>query len=599
MSEDIRRVRYYQQQYLGADDLTAEQAYHRDMRRRHNLAHHTWGVVVGLDLRIEDDTRLWVGPGMAVDGFGREIFVLAPTELGPEAFLAENLLTGMQPVWLAYHEEDTVPARFGYAECADGTLRRVVEGYRLFVGEPEDPDGRDDVVVAGEPEDTSASIPFQELPQEELKARWYVLLGEVFWDTATRTFLQVEEAKRPWVGVVAQTVWAPAGDLRLVDRRAATDLQVTVEGKLQVDDLHTAKGDVELHGTSLVALNAGGGGDPVSLGRSDPGGESGIDLFLEIGENGDAAKTNRLLVRSAGSERMTVAQDGTTDIHGDTTIRGSKELRLDGGRLGIAREGSNPPQWIVRQPDPGEGTQLQFRETIGEPNNDERVVFEVLQTAGNDADAVLRLNADLGATLSPAQLKALTHGGFTGLHQHAFATTTVAGRVEIAEPAESGMNGGSGARLVMPANDPRLLTQTQKNGLTNGTVTTLHRHSTAFINETRQVWLHADEGATDTYTVNLGGQRRILAAGMLAGTERGPGGFLSSGNYGDAYVDVYLVDGAARPTWSWGYRHFGPVGSPTSLRAPSYLGLATTVTFRLRAFEGRSWAVGLVFYEMP
>lgn len=599
MSEDIRRVRYYQQQYLGADDLADEQAYHRDMRRRHNLAHHTWGVVVGLDMRIEEDTRLWIGAGMAVDGFGREIFVLAAAELGPEAFLAEKLLTGMQPVWVAYHEEDTGPARYGYAECEDGTLRRVVENYRLFVGEPEDPDGRDDVVVAGEAEETSASIPYQELPREEVKARWYVLLGEVFWDAITRTFLSVEETKRPWTGAVAQTVWAPAGDLRLADRRPAADLQVTVEGKLQVDDLHTAKGDIELHGTSLVALNGGGGGQPVSLGRSDPGGASGVDLYLEIGLNTDAGKSNRLLVRSDGGELLSVAQDGATDIHGDTTVRDGMELRLDGGRLGIARQGSNPPQWLVRQPDPGDGEQLQFRETIGEADPDGRVVFELLQTAGNDGDPVLRLNDDAGATFSPAQLKALTHGGFTALHQHAFATTAVAGRVEIAEPSESGTNGGSGARLVMPANDPRLLTQAQKNGLTGGAVTTLHQHSTAFINETRQVWLYADEGATDTFTVNLGGPRRVLASTMLVGTERGPGGFLSSGDYADAYIDVFAVNGSTQPTWFFDGSHFGPIGAAANLRPPSYLGLATTITFRLRAFEGRAWALGVVFYEMP
>ena len=599
MTQDVVRVRFHQGQHLGADDLTAEQAYHRDMRRRHNLAHHTWGVVVGLNLELEDSTRLWINPGLAVDGFGREAVVLAPAELGPEAFLAENLLTGMQPVWIAYHEEESVPARYGYAECADGTLRRIVEGYRLVVGEPEDPDGRDDVVVAGEAEATTASIPYQELPREEVKARWYVLLGEVFWDAAARTILTVDEGTRPWVGAVAEAVWAPAGRLRLVDRRLAADLQVTVEGRLQVDDLHTAKGDIHLHGTSLVALNAGGGGAPVSLGRSDPGGAAGVDLFLEIGRNADVAKTNRLLVRAQGGELLSVAQDGATDIHGDTTVRDSKELRIDGGRLGFARQGANPAQWILRQPDPADGSDLQFRETIGEAANVERVVFELLQSAGDDADPVLRLNDDAGATLSPAQLKALTHGGFTALHQHAFASTTAAGRVEIALATESGATGGSGARLVVPADDPRRLTQLQKDGLTAGGVTTLHRHSSAFINETRRVELFADEGLTDIVTVDLGAQRRVLATATIVGTERGSGGIFSSGDYADAYIEVYQVDGSIRPSWFSAGSNFGPFGSTANLRSPSHLGLATTITFRLRAFIGRAWGLGLVFYETP
>lgn len=598
MSEDIRRVRFYQGQYLGADDLEAEQHYHRDLRRRHNVGHHTWGVVTGLELEIEDTNRLWVDPGMAVDGFGREIFVLAPAELGPDDFLAEKLTTGPQPVWLAYHEESAVPARYGYAECEDGTLQRIVEGYRLVVGEPEDPDGRDDVVIAGEPEDTADSIPFQQLPVDEVKARWFVLLGEVFWDTATQTFLTLDQAKRPHAGVVAQTIWAPAGELRLRDRRPAADLHVAVEGRLRVDGVHTARGNIELHGTELVALNADGGGEPVSLGRLDPGGAAGADLRLEVGEHPDPAKANRLAVQSGGADRLTVRQDGTTDVHGDTTIRDGRELRLDGGRLGITREGTNPPNWIVRQPDPADGSALQFRETINEVDPEGRVVFEILQGAGNLADAVLRLQGHGPATLSAAQLVDLTDGGFTTLHQHQFASTTQAGRVEIATSGEASATGGSGAPLVPRADDARLLSTAQKTGLTNGGTTTLHRHSSTFINDTRQVALHATEGGSDIVTVTLPGQRRVLATAMLAGTEEGYG-VLGATEYGDAYVEVLRVDGAMRGTWYSGGRHFGASGSTSALRSPSFLGLATSITFRLRAFTGLAWGLGIVFYEQP
>lgn len=599
MSEDIRRVRFYQGQYLGADDLEAEQRYHRDLRRRHNVGHHTWGVVTGLQLEIEDANRLWVDPGMAVDGFGREIFVLAPAELGPADFLAEKLTTGPQPVWLAYHEESAVPARYGYAECDDGTLQRVVESYRLVVGEPEDPDGRDDVVIAGDHEDTADSIPFQHLPVDEVKARWFVLLGEVFWDSATQTFLSVDETKRPYAGVVAQTVWAPAGELRLRDRRPTADLHVAVEGRMRVDGVHTARGNIELHGTDLVALNADGGGQPVSLGRDEPGGAAGTDLRLEMGARPDpASAANRFAVQSGRVDRLTVRQDGTTDVYGDTTVRDGKELRLDGGRLGITREGTNPPNWIVRQPDPADGSQLQFRETINEPDPEGRVVFEVLNGAGNLADAVLRLQGHAGATLSAAQLLDLTDGGFTSLHQHQFATTAQAGRVEIATPGESAASGDSGAPLVPRANDPRLLTEAQKNGLTGGATTTLHRHSSTFINDTRQVALHAVEGGSDVVTVTLPGQRRVLATAMLVGTEEGYG-VLGATEYGDAYAEVLRVDGVLRGTWYSGGRHFGGSGSGSALRQPSYLGLATSITFRLRAFTGLAWGLGVVFYEQP
>lgn len=598
MSDDIRRVRYHQGQYLGADDMAAEQSYHRDMRRRHNIGPHTWGVVVGLGMEIEDETRLWVEPGMAVDGFGREIVVLAQIELGPDAFLAEKLLSGMQPVWLAYHEEDTGQTRYGYADCDDGTLRRVVESYRVLVGPREDPDGRDTIVVAGDPVDSAGSVPYQELPSEDARPRWLVLLGQVFWDSVNRTFTLVDESARPWVGVVGQSVWAPAGTLRIADRRPADDLHVTVAGRMAVEGEHTAHGDVRLHGTDLVAVNSDGGGVPLTLGRDDPGGAGGADLRLDIGSDPDAARTNRLVVLADGTVLVTVAQNGATDLHGDTTVRDGKELRIEGGRLTLTPPGTSPAQWVVTQAAPGDGSQLEFRETINEPAGDERVVLEILQGTGHSGDAVLRLGGDTDATLSAAQLKALTDGGFTALHQHRFATTNAAGRVEIARTNEDATFGDSGARLVVPADDPRRLTSDEKTQLTDGGVTTLHRHSAALLGDTRTVGLYADEGTSDVVVVTLAGQRRVLALTALTGTEEGSG-FFGATEYGDAYVEVLAVDGGFRPTWASGGRHFGASGSSSALRTPYYRGLATQITFRIRAFTGRAWGVGIVFFEQP
>ena len=49
-TDEILRLHYYERQYLGAADLEDQQTYLRDMRRRHNLGPHTWGIVTGLDL---------------------------------------------------------------------------------------------------------------------------------------------------------------------------------------------------------------------------------------------------------------------------------------------------------------------------------------------------------------------------------------------------------------------------------------------------------------------------------------------------------------------------------------------------------------------
>src|SRR5690348_10880694 len=107
--DEILRLHYYQRQYLGAADLEDQQSYMRDMRRRHNVGQHTWGIVAGLMMVEEpvagDPTAVdvYIQPGMAVDGFGREIFVMAPVKLDTllfESFAAQ----GSHSVWIGYDQ---------------------------------------------------------------------------------------------------------------------------------------------------------------------------------------------------------------------------------------------------------------------------------------------------------------------------------------------------------------------------------------------------------------------------------------------------------------------------------------------------------------
>lgn len=65
------RVRYFDGQLLGVDDLRAEQEYHRSMRYLHNRLHGS-GVASGFDVSVEG-SEVHVGPGLAIDAAGREI----------------------------------------------------------------------------------------------------------------------------------------------------------------------------------------------------------------------------------------------------------------------------------------------------------------------------------------------------------------------------------------------------------------------------------------------------------------------------------------------------------------------------------------------
>ena len=73
MADEIKRLHYYDQQFLREPDFTEEQEYHMNMRRRHNSRLHGWGIVEGLQVVRKNDHEVTVAPGMAIDGDGREI----------------------------------------------------------------------------------------------------------------------------------------------------------------------------------------------------------------------------------------------------------------------------------------------------------------------------------------------------------------------------------------------------------------------------------------------------------------------------------------------------------------------------------------------
>lgn len=273
MSDDIKRLNFYEGQYLGFKDLRDEQRYHIEMRRRHNIAHHSWGIVTGLDLEVKETFKgsgqleAFVMPGFAVDGFGREIILLRPHKLGKKCFLDKN--EGFLKVWIAYEEKEDVQTDKCFNRCVeDENFSRVKESFRIFVGEPEEK--HDSVVVSGEvktpPEiPYDESVPYQDLPESE-DGRWLVCLGEVKWDASGFVKFEIkeddeeakqEEAKeglarmdreRQYLGCVASEILAPAGRLIIKDRTLEVlgedqGVEADIEGSLTVERFLTVKKD--------------------------------------------------------------------------------------------------------------------------------------------------------------------------------------------------------------------------------------------------------------------------------------------------------------------------------------------------------------------
>lgn len=69
----LKRLNYFNHQFLAEQDFKDEQAYHLDMRRRHNRFLHTWGVADGLEVEKITEREILVTQGLAIDRDGREI----------------------------------------------------------------------------------------------------------------------------------------------------------------------------------------------------------------------------------------------------------------------------------------------------------------------------------------------------------------------------------------------------------------------------------------------------------------------------------------------------------------------------------------------
>lgn len=74
------RVLFREAQLLRAADLQAEQQYLLGMAGRFHVAPHTWGIVRGLFVTLQGDVAT-IHPGLAIDGYGRELAVFQPVRV--------------------------------------------------------------------------------------------------------------------------------------------------------------------------------------------------------------------------------------------------------------------------------------------------------------------------------------------------------------------------------------------------------------------------------------------------------------------------------------------------------------------------------------
>ena len=114
------RVNYFDRQFIRLAELRDEQAFHLQLHRRRNLSHHSWGIVVGLDMVARPEDRSACRPGLAVDGYGRDLLVLDYRVFGREF---DRFANSRLDLWLEYRLEMS-DDRLAPVECGSNDPRR-------------------------------------------------------------------------------------------------------------------------------------------------------------------------------------------------------------------------------------------------------------------------------------------------------------------------------------------------------------------------------------------------------------------------------------------------------------------------------------------
>ena len=199
------RVRYREQQTLGKNDLSDEQAYRTAMRRRHNLAHHAWGIVEGFELVVIDEEPV-LQPGMAIDGYGRELIVPSSVSL-EDAF--NELGCDKADIWLLYGLTPVTPPQRGRWDCGPGQHSRWQEEAVLRL-KPANTDPDFDPRKPFEVALKDQGFGPAETPPDDPAAEWPVYLGTVDMESK-----EVDISRRPYVRLIGESVSAPSGKTRI------------------------------------------------------------------------------------------------------------------------------------------------------------------------------------------------------------------------------------------------------------------------------------------------------------------------------------------------------------------------------------------------
>jgi hypothetical protein len=305
-----QRVNFFDKQFLRVDEFKDEQLYQLAARRRHNAVQHSWGIVTGLEITLEE-SALVVRPGMAIDGYGRELFMKDKKRLRAERF--DQLGVEKLDVWLVYGRRDGESVPVGYASCKKSDTveaNRSDETPQILLEKPVSNkiDSRKPPGVPVELLD-AAIPPVSDNPND----MWRVYLGRITRFGADQFTIDISQ--RPYAGLVGEVVDHPASAVRVEIGKQADVEAVRVIGNVTY---------VYRKDESAV-----------------PGQARRFAVFLPEEAPNENAQEQRVELLP----RLDIRQDGVIRLRGNTILNG--DLRVTGGAVQFvtpaAFDGDNAP----------------------------------------------------------------------------------------------------------------------------------------------------------------------------------------------------------------------------------------------------------------
>lgn len=345
----IERVNYFDRQFLRVEDFADEQSYQIAMRRRHNISHHTWGIVEGLEPKFIDG-GLYVSPGLAVDGFGRELIVETVQALSTRFFA--DLNTHEIQIWIDYSTADTMPSPKGFAPFkaeGEGPFYRVSEKAQIRLSKPA-PASKPPLPESVLPSDREFDAT-RAAPEDR---RWPVFLGTVIArpQNPGQPYV-IDLSERPYAGLIGEGIIAPSGGARVQigsDSAGGSDrfgvfvpaddesprLAVQEDGTVNARGETTFQGSLTIGGSLEIAVGPATSPQPWRLYRvqeTDAHGTTHNELRIEMAGEGGG---NNEVVFGAWSQKdskfkecLTIADDGTVTVSGNLVINGKLDVNPD------------------------------------------------------------------------------------------------------------------------------------------------------------------------------------------------------------------------------------------------------------------------------